>query len=188
AVVLLRLPAPAGAAAAEASASESVEPSTTAAEAAGKRTPGDAASPPAAAEAAGKTPGGPHAARLAAQPGEEEEDEQKNQEKEPGRDRDPLLRARGRWLALVRIADALCDRGDAPLETLAELAGAERRQHRAILDLSDETVRQDALDPVAGEDAELAILGHRDDQHAGVLALAPHLPRIRHPHRVGEVV
>src|SRR5213083_2152285 len=70
----------------------------------------------------------------------------------------------------------------------AEPAGSEGGHDLAVLDLAYQAVGEDSLEPVAGQDAELAVLDRDQEDDAGVLALAPRLPGIRDAHGVGEVV
>src|SRR5262249_13935969 len=119
------------------------------------------------------------ATRVPAQPGKDEEQQQQDDEQRQGRDLHAPALIAGRRFALVTLLDALGDGGDATLEALAEAPGAERRDHLAILDRAHQAIGQDALDAVAGEDAQLAILGDEDDEDARVLSLPSDLPCVR---------
>src|SRR5262249_19335827 len=168
--------------------SESIEPTAATTEAAGgKREAASVPSEPAriapvVSATASATP------RVPAQPGEEEEQQQQDDEQRQGRYLNALALIAGRRFALVTLPDALGDGGDATLEALLEAPGAERRDHLAILDRAHQAIGKDALDAVAGENAQLAILGDEDDEDARVLSLPSHLPRVRDAHGVSEVV
>src|SRR5439155_2072212 len=88
----------------------------------------------------------------------------------------------------ARGGDTRGQRRDAPPDPLVDAAGAEGGDDLSILDLADEAVGQDALEAVADQDAELAVTRGDEEDDARVLSLSPGLPRVRDPHRVGEVV
>src|SRR5262245_61918039 len=183
-------PSAAAAEAATSESSESFEPSAAATEPAGREARREAATGEAARIAPGagvERPVSRAAARLAAEPEEEHQEEQHEEQDDPARDL-PLVHVGRRRDALPPVDDALRDRRHTALESLPDAPGTERRHDVAVLDRADQAVRQDALDAVAGQDAQLPVVRGDQDEHAGVVALTPDLPRVRDPHRVAEVV
>src|SRR5262249_47524112 len=108
----------------------------------------------------------------------EQEDHQHDDQDEPerwGLGRRPGRPRRGRTgqLDASRRRDARGERAHAAPDALVHAAGAERGYDLAVLDLADEPVGEDALEPVADEHAEPPVARCDEEDDARVLALAP---------------
>src|SRR5262249_11466365 len=153
---------------AERAAPEAAEPAAAPAPATGKPATREALARDEDAGSAAESPAGP-ALRRREQDDHQDLDEQQRHPAEGSRHRRPApaRREAGRRQALVAV-EARRQRRDAAPHAVVDVAGTERRHHLAILDLADETVGQHALDAVAREDAELAVLHGEQHEDAGV--------------------